>query len=88
VASGILLDLNQGLRDPCEHEDVDVTAYMTLQQREDITRSAQQFLRMMHFRQIHIVLGMPLEEEDKAQQEKPVHQGNGVSVKAENGAAA
>lgn len=30
-----------GIRDPCEKEDVDATANLTEQQREDITKSAQ-----------------------------------------------
>jgi hypothetical protein len=75
------LNVDQGLRDPCEHEDVDVTSYLTLQQREDLTRSAQHFLRMMHFRQIHIVLGMPMEDDDYSKGRR--HHGGG-----KNGTAA
>ncbi|XP_007545276.1 interleukin enhancer-binding factor 3-like isoform X2 [Poecilia formosa] len=41
VASGILLEDGPGIRDPCEKEDVDATANLTEQQREDITKSAQ-----------------------------------------------
>merc|ERR1712051_733953 len=33
----------------------DVTTNMTVQQREDITHSAQRYLRLMHFRQIYKV---------------------------------
>jgi hypothetical protein len=55
VASGILLDLNQGLLDPCEHEKFDVTSGLSVQQRENLTKTAQHYLRMMHFRQIHKV---------------------------------
>ena len=51
-----------GIKDPCEQGDVDVTANLTVQQREDITHSAQRYLRLMHFRQIYKVLGM--NEED------------------------
>ena len=51
-----------GIKDPCEDGDVDVTSNLTLQQREDITHSAQRYLRLMHFRQIYKVLGM--NEED------------------------
>ena len=51
-----------GIKDPCEDGDVDVTTNLTVQQREDITHSAQRYLRLMHFRQIFKVLGM--NEED------------------------
>ena len=87
------MEPNQGLGDPCEHEDVDSTSYLTSQQREDITRSAQLYLRMMHFRQIHVVLGMPQEEEGDraAAKAQPVSKDqpgkNGVAVKTENGAS-
>lgn len=30
-----------GIKDPCEKEDSDVLSYLTLQQREEITQSAQ-----------------------------------------------
>ena len=55
VASGIFLDMNQGLPDPCEHDKLDVTSGLTIQQRENLTKTAQHYLRMMHFRQIHKV---------------------------------
>ncbi|XP_042340540.1 interleukin enhancer-binding factor 3-like isoform X1 [Plectropomus leopardus] len=58
VASGILLDDGPGIKDPCEKEPVDATAYLTLQQREDITQSAQFALRLCAFGQMHKVLGM------------------------------
>ena len=87
VASGIFLDAEHGLRDPCEHDELDVTAYLTLQQREDLTRSAQQYLRMMHFRQIHVVLGMPLEEDDFNKAKKIASVETAVG-KSENGSAA
>ena len=47
-----------GIKDPCEVGDADVTINFTAQQREDITHSAQRYLRLMHFRQIYKVLGM------------------------------
>ncbi|KAG8519099.1 Zinc finger RNA-binding protein 2, partial [Galemys pyrenaicus] len=58
VASGTLLADGPGLQDPCEREQTDVLGPMTLQQREDITASAQHALRTLAFRQIHKVLGM------------------------------
>ena len=36
-----MLEDGCGLKDPCEKEDVDVTANLTNQEKEDITRSAQ-----------------------------------------------
>ncbi|XP_012584870.1 PREDICTED: zinc finger RNA-binding protein 2 [Condylura cristata] len=58
VASGALLTDGPGLQDPCERGQVDALGSMTLQEREDITASAQHALRMLAFRQIHKVLGM------------------------------
>lgn len=58
VASGMLLTDGPGLQDPCEKDQMDVLESMTLQQREDITASAQHALRMLAFRQIHKILGM------------------------------
>ena len=62
VASGLLMPGGPGLKDPCEKGDVDVTTNMSVQQREDITHSAQRYLRLMHFRQIYKVLGMSEED--------------------------
>jgi len=62
VSSGLLMPYGPGIKDPCEQGDVDVTENLTVQQREDITHSAQRYLRLMHFRQIYKVLGM--NEED------------------------
>ncbi|KAB5515419.1 hypothetical protein PHYPO_G00249510 [Pangasianodon hypophthalmus] len=58
VASGILLEDGPGISDPCERAGVDASCHLTLQQREDITQSAQFALRLMAFGQIHKVLGM------------------------------
>jgi hypothetical protein len=67
IASGLLLSDGNGLKDPCEREDSDVSSLlMTIQEREDITRGSQRFLRLMHFRQIYKVLGMPMEDGDDA----------------------
>lgn len=57
LSSGILVQ-GPGLMDPCEKEPVDALNGLTKQQREDITVTAQQFLRYIAFRQIHKVLGM------------------------------
>ncbi|KAM5308960.1 zinc finger RNA-binding protein 2 isoform 2-T2 [Glossophaga mutica] len=58
VASGMLLTDGPGLQDPCERDQTDVLGPMTLQEREDLTASAQHALRMLAFRQIHKILGM------------------------------
>ncbi|KAM7142366.1 zinc finger RNA-binding protein 2 [Molossus nigricans] len=58
VASGTLLTDGPGLQDPCERNQMDVLEPMTLQEREDITASAQHALRTLAFKQIHKVLGM------------------------------
>lgn len=57
IASSILIN-GPGLLDPCEKEPEDALAALSKQQREDITVSAQMFLRFIAFRQIHKVLGM------------------------------
>lgn len=53
-ASGILIN-GPGIMDPCEKELEDALGDLTKQHREDITHSAQQFLRFIAFRQIHRV---------------------------------
>ncbi|GBP61748.1 Zinc finger RNA-binding protein [Eumeta japonica] len=58
VAGGLLLEHGPGLRDPCEKEVVDALGNLPPQKREDLTASAQQFLRQIAFRQIHKVLDM------------------------------
>nr|XP_002131661.1 uncharacterized protein LOC100181347 isoform X1 [Ciona intestinalis] len=58
VSAGIILEGSGGLRDPCERDDVDVVDQLTEQQREELTRSAQTYLRCLVFRKPHKVLGM------------------------------
>lgn len=58
LASGILLPDGPGLYDPCEKETTDVLNTLTLQDKENITASAQHTLRLIAFRQIHQVLNM------------------------------
>ncbi|XP_013360675.1 PREDICTED: zinc finger RNA-binding protein 2 isoform X6 [Chinchilla lanigera] len=58
VATGALLADGPGIQDPCEKDRMDALHSMTLQEREDVTASAQHALRMVAFRQIHKVLGM------------------------------
>ncbi|XP_039758213.1 zinc finger RNA-binding protein isoform X3 [Pararge aegeria] len=58
LAGGLILEHGPGLRDPCEKELVDALGNMPAQKREDMTASAQQFLRQIAFRQIHKVLDM------------------------------
>ncbi|XP_075979803.1 zinc-finger protein 72D isoform X2 [Anticarsia gemmatalis] len=58
LAGGLLLEHGPGLRDPCEKDLVDALGNLPPQKREDLTASAQQFLRQIAFRQIHKVLDM------------------------------
>lgn len=58
ISSGLLLQDGPGIKDPCEKEDVDAIEYLSLQQRENITQSAQHILRLWAFGQMHKVLGM------------------------------
>ncbi|XP_063140781.1 spermatid perinuclear RNA-binding protein isoform X1 [Rattus norvegicus] len=58
LASGILLPGGPGLHDPCERDPTDALSYMTTQQKEDITHSAQHALRLSAFGQIYKVLEM------------------------------
>jgi len=59
LAGGILLPDSPGFLDPCEKEPMDSATNLTNQEREDITSSAQHAMRMIAFRQIHKVLGIP-----------------------------
>ncbi|XP_030237417.1 interleukin enhancer-binding factor 3 homolog isoform X1 [Gadus morhua] len=63
LASGILMSGmhhadGAGICDPCEKELTDAIGHLDMQQREDITQSAQHALRLAAFGQIHKVLGM------------------------------
>ncbi|XP_060106409.1 spermatid perinuclear RNA-binding protein isoform X2 [Heteronotia binoei] len=58
LASGILLPGGPGVYDPCEREPTDALSNLTVQQREDITHSAQLALRLLAFGQIYKVLEM------------------------------
>jgi len=58
VASGLLMVDGPGIKDPCERDDICVFKELTIQMREDVTRQAQEDLRNVHFRKIHLVLGM------------------------------
>ncbi|XP_071745567.1 zinc finger RNA-binding protein-like [Lepeophtheirus salmonis] len=85
ISSGIFLNGGSGLKDPCEKEDTDVSEYLTPQQREDLTHSAQYFIRLITYRQINKVLGMeklPPKGKHKAQNK------NGSSGGGGGGAAA
>ena len=62
LASGLILPGGPGLQDPCERDEVDVFGHLSPQQREDLTRAAQTEVRHIHYRKIHITLGM----EDRA----------------------
>lgn len=54
LSTGILIN-GPGVLDPCEKEPHDALAGLSKQQREDLTVSAQTFLRLIAFRQIHTV---------------------------------
>lgn len=54
LSTGILIN-GPGVIDPCEKEPHDALDGLTKQQREDLTVSAQTFLRMIAFRQIYKV---------------------------------
>lgn len=54
LSTGILIN-GPGILDPCEKDPHDALVCLTKQQREDLTVSAQTFLRMIAFRQIYKV---------------------------------
>ena len=73
-ASGALLDneeREESFKDPCEREESAASplSNLTKQEAEDITKSAQYYLRLMHFRQIYKVLGMQMEETEEGKGE-------------------
>merc|ERR1712083_94534 len=73
-ASGALLDdeeREESFKDPCEREESATSPLSNLnkQEAEDITKSAQYYLRLMHFRQIYKVLGTQMEETDEGKAE-------------------
>lgn len=49
IASGLLLEDGAGVYDVCEKDPTDAMEYLTVQQREDITASAQHTLRQLLF---------------------------------------
>lgn len=57
LSSGFLIN-GPGLLDPCEKDPTDALQALTKQEREDLTVSAQLFLRYIAFRQMFKVLGM------------------------------
>lgn len=67
ISTGLLIN-GPGLLDPCEKDPCDALATIGKQQREDLTVSAQTFLRLIAFRQIHTVLGMDALPAPKFQQ--------------------
>lgn len=54
ISTGLLIN-GPGVLDPCEKEPHDALVGLSKQQREDLTVSAQTFLRLIAFRQIHKV---------------------------------
>ncbi|XP_037545639.1 interleukin enhancer-binding factor 3 [Nematolebias whitei] len=58
ISSGILLEGSPGIKDPCEREDIDVTTFLTEQQRESITQCGQNMLRLFAFGRLRNVFGL------------------------------
>lgn len=58
LAGGVLLPGGLGIKDPCEKDNTDAFASLTLQDREDITASAQHALRLLSFGVMHKIMGM------------------------------
>lgn len=58
IAGGCVLNGCPGLLDPCEKEPLDALSNLSSQEREALTSHAQRALRLLAFRQIHIVLNM------------------------------
>lgn len=54
LSTGILIN-GPGVLDPCEKEPQDALNGLSKQQREDLTVSAQQFIRLIAFRQMYKV---------------------------------
>jgi len=58
VAGGLIINKNFTMIDPCEKETVEVMRNLSVQEREDITSSAQHALRLIRFNQIWKILGI------------------------------
>merc|ERR1712141_221937 len=58
IAGGIILPNGPGVKDPCETIDADVMSDLGAQQRENLTKSAQRFLRLIQFNQVYEILGL------------------------------
>jgi len=58
LAGGVLLPGGLGIKDPCEKDNTDAFASLSLQDREDLTASAQHALRLLSFGVMHKILGM------------------------------
>ncbi|CAF0757474.1 unnamed protein product [Didymodactylos carnosus] len=58
LSSGLLLPDGPGLLNPCQNEPKNALDCLTIQQKEDITYTAQLALRMMVFGQIYKILDM------------------------------
>lgn len=62
IAGGIFLPDNPGVYDPCEREPTDLCTKLTIQEREDMTASAQHALRLLAFQQMHKILDITLDD--------------------------
>lgn len=58
ISTGLLLEGGPGVCDPCEKDTIDALGEVSMQEREDLTASAQHALRLTAFRQLHKVLGI------------------------------
>jgi len=58
VASGVIAKDGAGIRDPCERDDRDALAHLTGQQIENLTLTAQEMVRKLHYRKLHEILGV------------------------------
>lgn len=64
LSSGILLPDGPGLYDPCEREPLDLRDQLTLQQKLNITTTAQKILREIALKRLSNVLGLSREDID------------------------
>lgn len=83
LSAGLIMPSGHGLYDPCEREPTDPLTGLSLQDRENITTSAQYMLRLMAFRRIRKVLDMdylPTQERKfKQRKRKRAAEGSGSS---------
>merc|ERR1712071_378397 len=74
ISSGLLQEDGPGIKDPCERNKEDVLRHLSTQEREDITRSAQEAVRMIHHRKTHELLDMVRLDPRADKEEEEDHQ--------------